>query len=306
MKKRFYIKTTFFSLAAMALLSSCLKDNAHFINFAGGGVLVELPLAEVGDQAGIGGPFQTTTFGLAPTADDTLIVAVNVASPTPLTSALNVTLTTTDLTALNSYNTANGTSYTPLPSADYKVLGSLTATVPANARLAYIKIVVNATAVGAANSGSFVLPITIASASGQPIAQPEKALLYNILISNQYAGNYGVNGYVFRDTGGGINDPSLGGNFSGFTQALGTVSAYAVTWAPLWATGQDAAGVGGTTLTVDPATNNVTIASSANVTLVNAPGYTSHYDPAKQTFYISYKWGTAPSDRAETDTLSAQ
>ena len=306
MKKRFYIKTAFFSLAAVALLSSCLKDS-RYVNFGAVGTLVELPLAEVGDQASIGGPFQTPSFGLAPGSNDTLTVAVNVASPAPLSTPLTVTLSTTDSTYLSSYNTTNSTTYHVLPAADYTVIGgSLNVTIPAHARLGYLKILINAAAVGAANSGLFVLPVTIESASGQPIAQPEKNLLYNINIKNAYAGNYGINGFVFRDigaVGAPVNDPALGGNFSGFTQELVTLSAYSVSWAPIWSSGSGAAGVGGTSLTVDPATNLVTISSTTNATLTNATGYTSRYDPAHSTFYISYTWGVAPHDRAETDTL---
>ena len=189
MKKRFYIKTAFFSLAAMTFFNSCLKDS-RYVDFGGVGTLIELPLAEVGDQAGIGGVFQTpyTTFGTPgyslsiSGATDTLTIAVNVASPKPLPSSLDVTLTNTDLTTLNAYNTANGTNYLPLPSADFTVIGSLTVTIPANQRLGYAKILINAAAIGLENSGTYVLPITIASASGEPIAQPEKALLYNIVV----------------------------------------------------------------------------------------------------------------------------
>ncbi len=167
------------SLTAMTLFSGCLKDS-RYIDYSKVGVLIELPLAEVNNYQGGSGPFESPTYSLAKGATDTLIVAVNVASPKPLTTALSVTLTTSDLTALNAFNAANGTAFTPLPAADFSVIGSLTVTVPANQRLAYAKIVINAAAIGLANSGAYVLPITIASASGQTIAPPEKALLYNI------------------------------------------------------------------------------------------------------------------------------
>lgn len=186
MKKRFYIKTAFFSLAAMALLSSCLKDS-RYIDYSKVGTLVELPLAEVGDQAGIGGPFQTIGDSLHIATTYALTVAVNVASPTPLSTPLNVTLSNTDLTYLNAYNAASqangGPTYQPLPAADYTINSSLSLVVPANQRLAYAKFTINLAAVGVANSGAYVLPITITNASGQPIAQPEKALLYNVIVA---------------------------------------------------------------------------------------------------------------------------
>ena len=180
MKKIFYIKTAFLSLAAMALLSSCLKDS-RYIDYSKVGTLIELPLAEVGDQAGIGGPFQTVTYSLAAGATDTLTVAVNVASPKPLTTSLTVTLSATDLTALNAYNTANSTTYLPLPASDYTILGSLSVTIPANQRLGYAKFLINAAAIGV-DPGTYVLPVTIENGGGQTIAQPEKALMYNIVV----------------------------------------------------------------------------------------------------------------------------
>ena len=180
MKKKIYIKIAILSLTATTLFSGCLKD-PRYIDYSKVGVLIELPLAEVNNyQPGVSGVFQSPSYSLAAGATDTLTVAVNVASPKPLTSALSVTLTTSDLTALNAFNTANGTAFKPLPASDFSVIGSLTVTVPANQRLAYAKIIINAAAIGLVNSGAYVLPITIASASGQAIAQPEKALLYNI------------------------------------------------------------------------------------------------------------------------------
>jgi len=181
MKKIFYIKTAFLSLAAMALLSSCLKDS-RYVDYGAVGTLIELPLAESGDQAGIGGPYQAPTYSLAKGGTDTLTVAVNVASPKPLGSALNVTLSVTDLTALNAFNTANSTAFIALPSADYTIIGGLTVTIPANQRLGYAHFLINVKAIGV-DPGTYVLPVTIESASGQTIAQPEKALLYNIIVT---------------------------------------------------------------------------------------------------------------------------
>jgi hypothetical protein len=186
MKKKFYIKLAVVSLAAMASLSSCLKDNSHYVDFGAVAPLVELPLAETGDQAALGGPFQQESYDLAEGSTDTLLVYVNLASPAPLKSSLTVNLSVTDVTFMNSYNTANGTSYTLLPSADYTVVGTtgLNPTIAAGARLAYIKVVINAALIGTSNP-NFVLPVTIEGDSQSiAIAQPEKALLYNIVVTN--------------------------------------------------------------------------------------------------------------------------
>jgi hypothetical protein len=74
----------------------------------------------------------------------------------------------------------------PLPAADYTVLGTtgLNPVIAGGARLAYAKIVINAALIGDGND-NFVLPVTITGDSQNiAIAQPEKALLYNINVVN--------------------------------------------------------------------------------------------------------------------------
>jgi hypothetical protein len=178
MKKTTYIKATILSLtAAVLLLSSCLKDS-RYVNYGAVGTLVELPLAEVNDYALAppNGILQLPTY-TATDAQDTLTVAVNVASPKPLTSSLAVTLSLTDTTVMHA-NTPD--TYKLLPSSDYSVIGGLTVTVPANQRLAYLRVLIKPSAIGLVNSGVYALPVTIESASGQPIAQPYKGLIYEI------------------------------------------------------------------------------------------------------------------------------
>ena len=186
MKKRFYIKLAVVSLAAMASLSSGLKDSTHYVDFGAVAPLVELPLAEVGDQGGYGGLYQAPTYDIAKGSVDTLLVYVNLASPAPFKTNLTVNLSLTNLTTLNSFNTANQLSLQPLPAADYTVVGTtgLNPVIFAGARLAYIKVAINVASIGA-NNDNFVLPVTITSDSQNvQIAQPEQALLYNIQVIN--------------------------------------------------------------------------------------------------------------------------
>jgi len=190
MKKRFYIKLAVVSLAAMASLSSCLKDSTHYVDFGAVAPLVELPLAEVWDQGGYGGLYQAPTYDIAKGSVDTLLVYVNLASPAPFKTNLTVNLSLTNLTTLNSFNTANQLSLQPLPAADYTVVGTtgLNPVIFAGARLAYIKVAINVASIGVTNSGTYVLPVTITGDSQNvQIAQPEEALLYNIQVINSNA-----------------------------------------------------------------------------------------------------------------------
>jgi len=182
MKKKLYFKIACLSLTAVSLLSSCLKDNSHYVDYAGVGTLIDLPLTEPTiAYPSPNGVFQQEVYNDG--GIDTLVVAVNEANPVPLSSAVNVTLSVTDVTELNSYNTAYDLDYTLLPAADYTVIGGLTVSIPANQRLAYLKIAINTSAIGTENQ-NFVLPVTIESASGQTIAQPYKAILYNIVVTS--------------------------------------------------------------------------------------------------------------------------
>ena len=290
----------------MALLSSCLKDAAHYTDFSNVGNLVELPLAEA-NGAGTGGIIHTFAATSTHTSD-TLTVAVNLASPKVLSTPTTVTISTTDVTIMNANQPINGDDANGdplpnsvlLPSSDYTIL-TPTITIPAGQRLAYFKVTINGSAIGIANSLNYALPITIESAS-QPVALPYKGLVYAIAIKNIYDGTYSVNGTAVRLPV--VAGDPLAGNFSGlgYTQELSTVSTYSNAFAPIWANGSNAGGVSGTTLTINPANNAVTVSSTGNPTLANTPGYNNRYDPTTKTYYISYTWSNG--NRAETDTLT--
>eukprot|EP01037_Dinobryon_pediforme_P007256 gene7256-7327_t len=142
----------------MALLSSCLKDNSHYVDFAGAKPLVELPAATGIGPAG--GEFQAAAFNISSTPV-ALNVLVNLAAPKPLTSALTVKLSV-DQAALTAYNAANGTSYILLPAADYT--STLTATIPANQNEANVVVNINTSLIDP--SQSYVLPLTITDGGG--------------------------------------------------------------------------------------------------------------------------------------------
>ncbi|MFI5136234.1 MAG: DUF1735 domain-containing protein [Sphingobacteriales bacterium] len=184
MKKRFYIITTITLSATLLSLSSCLKDDSHFINFAGAGATIELPI-EAYDGIGNLIP-EANNISSKPSILPTI---VNVASPKPLSTALNVTLAL-DPAALTAYNAANGTTYSILPPADYSVT-NWTVTIPANQREATLNVSLNTSLIDP--SQIFVLPINIASASGQKINQ-YNTVLYAIQVKNAYDGQYTVTG----------------------------------------------------------------------------------------------------------------
>jgi len=295
MKTKLYIKTAFVALVSMAGLSSCLKDNQHYVDFAGATPLIELPAAtNVGSSGGI---LQAAALNISDTPVP-ISLMVNLASPHTLSTATTVKVSV-DQAALTKYNTDNSTSFVLLPASYYT--STFTATIPAGQNAAYIVINVKSNLIDPSIT-NYALPLTITDGGGQQISNI-KTVIYNVQAKNKYDGAYSLKGFVFRNLGDGTNDPTLGGNFKGLTQSLATINGTSVTLAPVWKTGVGAAGVAGTSITVDPATNKVTVSSTGNATLGNDPTYDNRYDPATKTFYISYKWGSGTNNRSQIDTL---
>jgi hypothetical protein len=294
MKTKLYIKLASVALIAMTGFSSCLKDDAHYVDFAGATPLIELPSAA--NVGGSGGLFQSQALDNA--ASVPVNLAINLASPHTLSSDITVKVSV-DEAALASYNSANGNKYVLLPANYYT--STLSAVIKANTNLSNIVINVNSTLIDPAKT-NYVLPLTITDGGGQKISN-YKTVLLNIQAKNIYDGSYSLKGYVYRNFGDGTNDASLGGYFKGLTQNLATIDGTSVTLTPVWKTGVGAAGVVGTSIKVNPTTNKVTVSSTGNATLGNNPAYDNRYDPATKTFYISYKWGASPNDRSQIDTL---
>jgi hypothetical protein len=186
MKKRLYLITTLILSVAALSLSSCLKD-PRAQDFSNVGAEVELPLA-----ATYYNKLVPAALPITATAQ-TITLVVNVAAPKPLGSALPVTLVI-DQAALDAYNTANSTSYTLLPAADYSI-ASLKVTIPAGQHTVNVPISVNTSLIDP--SGQFILPLTLTDASGQKISI-YKTLLYNVQAKNKYDMDYAATGYVFH------------------------------------------------------------------------------------------------------------
>ncbi|MEJ7557046.1 MAG: DUF1735 domain-containing protein [Pedobacter sp.] len=149
----------------------------------------------------------------------------------------------------------------------------------------------------------YAFPLAITSTSFGSVSSNFGTILLNVVQKNQYDGVYAYSGTFFRNTATGP-DNTLGGTLvAGLTRPLVTLGANTVSFAPLFATGAAVAGIDGTSLTIDPVTNNVTAASTTNATLKNTPGAVNKYDPASRTFTIAFEWGDAPNNRAITAVL---
>jgi hypothetical protein len=150
-------------------------------------------------------------------------------------------------------------------------------------------------------SQNYVLGLKLASPTGAQLTTNLNNAILRITLKSPYEATYSLKGFFLRLVGG-VNDPTLGGNFSGFTTNLATITTTQVAFSPVFANGGGVAGIDGTFITVDPATNKVTMAATGNATLANKAGYDNRYDPATKTFYLSFTWNGGI--RASTDTLT--
>lgn len=206
-----------------------------------------------------------------------------------------------DTALLTKFNTENGTKYVVPPTAIYTMPAS--AVIKQGSTLAQVKVAITNNA--SFDFGkSYALPIKIASASIGTVSANFGKAVYSFGARNIYDGMYSYSGTITRNSATGP-DLTLSGSFTNLApRALATLSGNSVSLTPLWANGTGIAGIDGTYITVDPATNLVTMASTGNATLKNTPGTVNKYDPATKTFTLAFDWGTAPNTRITTMTLT--
>ena len=179
MKTSLYKKAGIIIVTGLTLIfSSCLKDD-KYVDFAGAGTTIELPLAAYTPSTVGTGVYklQLQSYTASATPND-LPVVVNVASPKPLNTDLVVTLGV-DQAAFATYNTAVNNRYVLLPTAAYSLPNPKT-TIPANTRLGTVTFKIN-TSVIDKTVKNYVLPVSITDASGQQISN-YKTIFYNIQV----------------------------------------------------------------------------------------------------------------------------
>jgi hypothetical protein len=306
MKKNYLYRNTnrlllLLGFAVTAWLSSCKKDTSPgSVNFGDSPALVGFQY--YGFNAV---PITTKVHG---TASDTTDVEVTLSVKT-ITQSTAVTVTIApDPTDAAAYVAAQNAAATPpgtivanvVPAGDYSLANGGVVTIKPGQQIVNLKVSIKGDQLD--YSSQPVIALKITDAGGVLIASNLNVAILAITLQSAYEGDYSYKGFIFRDFGG-VNDPTLGGNFSGYDAPLPTVSADVVSFIPLWNGGSTAGGIDPVYLAVNPATNAVTITSGTNATLTNNISYNSRYDPASKTFYVSFGWGVAPNDRRTTDTL---
>lgn len=199
---------------------------------------------------------------------------------------------------IDDYNTLNEANLVPFPPALYSLLSGYKVTIPKGSNNANLQIKVNSSKYDLSESYAMGFYIKSVDKPGYTLSGNFDTILVQIGAKNKYDGVYTVTGTSLR-----AGDVNLSGPIrDGTTRDVVTTGLFSITYHPPWADGSDIGGIAGTTITIDPATNKVTM-SSDNPKLVNLSSFDNRYDPATKTFYLSYYWGNGPTHRAATHTL---
>lgn len=289
------------------ILTSCLDDDKAALDPSGTQNIIEfLDPSVPASPAGAVYPAYSTSFMLAPEAKVNLVLSYS--GPNDNSKDIQLTLAV-DPIALELYNeqmskgldgneALNGATYDIMPEANYSI-ETLSITIPKGQTKASLSITVFPEKFDF--SKNYAIPLRIVSASSGTISANFSAAMIAVGVRNQFDGVYDITaGDIQRNSATGP-DPALSGNYvAGLQLSLVTLSSNSVSIEPVWKDGSGIGGITGTSLTIDPATNSVTVKSSGNATLKNTPATINSYDPVTKEFTLSFDWGSAPSTRVIT------
>lgn len=191
MKNKF-IKWPLLGLAGLLMLtlSSCFKDK-YAVDYVDN---TDRTIVEFADGAN---EINAINLDFSATAVNVSNIKIRVVPRSkPLSKDITVRLVLQPA-LIADYNTANGTSYTPLPAPAYTIT-TLDVVIPKDAREVSLPLSVLPPAL---LSGSYALGLSIASVSDGEISELAKNGLYSISVKNKYDGVYEVTGQV-TDMGG--------------------------------------------------------------------------------------------------------
>ncbi len=283
-------------------LASCLDDDKAPLDPAGTHNVIEfLDPSVPASPAGAIYPAYASSFVLSPEASFEITLSYSGPNGNDRNIELELGI---DPTALEAYNTQmnddlHGTVYSLMPSENYE-LGSLSVTIPKGQTKVNLPITVYPEKFDF--SKNYAIPLRIVSASSGILSAHYSVAILAIGVRNNYDGIYEIiGGSITRNSATGP-DPNLGGDYvEGLTLDLVTLASNKVSIVPVWKEGSGLGGIDGTSLTINEATNQVTVSSTGNATLKNTPGEINEYDPVEKTFTLNFDWGTAPSTRIIAD-----
>ena len=224
-----------------------------------------------------------------------------------LKSTLKVVITE-DPDGVTAYNNEHNTNYEILPATVYaadpsnpKTGNNYTLTFEPGEFVKYLKLAVPNSSTLDPNK-KYAVSFTAASVEGAgKLSAVQTSTVVEIGLKNQWDGVYSVvSGFVQRYSAPGVPETHMyGGALPSHNVSLVTVGPNRLeVRAFKWADGStDVGGVAPVYITIDPATNAVTMSSSTSATLTNWAAHENKYDPATKTFYVSFRWNPTSTTR---------
>jgi Domain of unknown function (DUF1735)/Domain of unknown function (DUF4361) len=271
----------------LLLFSSCLKkDNIPDLSKVD--PVIEFPL---------GGPglVKNVLSALSSGPVDTA-VALNIASPDPLKQDMTITVAS-DPAAVAAYNTANGTTFTPLPSNLFTIENTQI-TIKAGFRIGRVKVKINFNQFDL--SQKYILALSITNAPGLIISGNYGKFLWEFVVKNPQEGNYRETGQITLYNGADVASGVAATRT--FDRVIGATTVNANTVQTLIADLGNFVNLtinAGNTVTVSPgATNSFAIVTN-NGTCV--------YNPSTKTYALNYKYFNGAGNLREiTQTMVQQ
>jgi hypothetical protein len=288
------------------IMSSCLKDKFDLINPAGSPSVVEFknPVAPSGETPE--GSLYTVfpvAYEVAASIEVTYTVQLTGPDAAPQDVVLNIGKKSAAVTELNADKAiiASYVPYVELPTTLYTIT-TPTVTIPAGQRTGSVKVAYKTASFDF--SKKYALPISITSTNYGGVSKNFGTVLLNVSAKNAYDGIYAMQTGSFVQRYSAPTTPTTGDALNGNTSTnpnvtLTTVGATTLEITNLrWAGGTSTvAGIDNLRLTVDPATNLVTMSALGNATLANIPGSVNKYDPATRTFTLNFDWNQTGAKR---------
>lgn len=271
-------------------LTSCLKDDEHFVDFAGAAPVIDIPTsAFYGVVANQGLSIQTAPVSYS--------FNVNLSGPQTMGSDVTVTLAV-DPSVLTAYNAANGTNFQPLPTSYYQFT-TTTTTIKAGQRLAPVSLNFFSGAdkitdqVGY-NNANYALPIRVTGTSNNlAVSSNYGYKIISLKLKNQYDG-------VYASTGT-FTHPTAGARAIDEEKELQTIDLNTVQ-----TNFADLGGSGWLMQLRVNADNTVTLVPKGAANTGTVQFGVNRYDPATKTYTLNYKYAGAGGDRVVNETLTRQ
>ena len=275
--KIFFMRSIKYLVAAVfpIILASCAKDNT--VTSTNEITTIKLPQAEN----------EITTLALDALPGQTDVGVLEVRRDTRSENDLNKTQVvkiSSNATLISDYNSAHGTSYVALTgftsSADNPFDGQAwTVTFNPGEFAKFIVIKFDPTTIDL--SKQYALGFKISQAEGAFISEGKKEALIEIAIKNKYHGTYHASGVFHHPTNG---DRTINEDKNLATTGPNSVKA-------------NLGDLGGSgyqmILTVNPATNAVTITPAGVTPNIDQHWGANYYDPATKSFHLHYSYNVA-------------